>query len=68
MMSSVLFDSPLKDWSNLYTNIRVNGDNVVYYAGFGWKKAGEFTSKEKWNTYLESFSNKINNPLQVSLN
>lgn len=68
MLSSELFDTPLKDWSNLYAQIKVNNNKAIYYAGFGWKKAGEFTSKESWNAYLESFSKKINNPLKVSLN
>ena len=68
MIASTLFDTPLKDESNLFSEVRVNNNKAIYYAGFGWKKAGEFTSKETWNTYLEDFSKKINNPLSVSLN
>ncbi|WP_298496009.1 DUF4861 family protein [uncultured Algibacter sp.] len=68
MISSELFDTPLKDWSNLYAQIKVNNNKAIYYAGFGWKKAGEFTSKKVWNSYLESFSKKINNPLIVTFN
>ena len=68
MLSSELFDTPLKDWSNLYAQIKVNKSKTIYYAGFAWKKAGEFTSKEAWNAYLENFSKKKNNPLKVSLN
>jgi hypothetical protein len=68
MLSSELFDSPLKDWSNLYAEIKVNNGKAVYYAGFGWKKAKEITLKDKWEQYLEEFVLKINNPLQVSLN
>jgi hypothetical protein len=68
MISSELFDTPVKDWSNLYANIKVNEGKVLYYAGFGWKKANEFTTKESWNNYLKEFSKKLNNPLKVTLN
>ena len=68
MISSELFDTPVKDWSNLYANIKVNEGKVIYYAGFGWKKAKEFTSQEEWNKYLETFTLKVNNPLEVTLN
>lgn len=68
LISSTLYDTPLKDRSNLFAEVKVNDGIATYYAGFGWEKAGEFTSKESWNTYLESFSKKINNPLIVLYN
>lgn len=68
MVSSELFDTPIKDWSNLYAEIKVNNNKAIYYAGFGWKEAGEFTTKEAWENYLEIFTLKINNPLIVTLN
>lgn len=68
MISSKLFDTSAKDWSNLYANIKVNEGKVIYYAGFGWKKANEFISKESWNNYLETFTKKVNNPLEVIFN
>jgi hypothetical protein len=68
MLSSELFDTPLKDQSNLYAKIKVNNGKAIYYAGFGWKEAKEFTSKETWENYLETFALKINNPLIVTIN
>ncbi len=68
MISSELFDTPTKDWSNLYANIKVNEGKAVYYTGFGWKKAKEFTSKASWNNYIEEFAKKVNSPLEVILN
>ncbi|MCF7568858.1 DUF4861 domain-containing protein [Sabulilitoribacter arenilitoris] len=68
MISSTLYDTVLKDESNLFAEVKVSNNKAIYYAGFGWKKAGDFTSKENWNAYLESFSKKINNPLIVTLN
>lgn len=56
-----------KDLSNLYATLKVKNNKVVYYAGFGWKKQGEFTTKKSWEKYLEQFANKINNPLIVSI-
>lgn len=66
MISSELFDTPIKDWSNLYAQIRVDQGKAIYYAGFGWKEAKEFTSKDDWEKYLEDFALKINNPLVVT--
>ncbi|MET2984855.1 DUF4861 family protein [Aureibaculum conchae] len=68
MISSELFDSPKKDWSNLFAKVKVNNGKAIYYSGFGWKKAKEFTSQESWETYLEAFALKINNPLVVTFN
>jgi hypothetical protein len=68
ILSSELFDTPVKDWSNLYAQVKVNNGRALYYAGFGWKKADEFTTKEAWENYLETFALKINNPLVVTIN
>lgn len=61
------YDTSKKDLSNAFAHLKVIDEKATYYAGFGWKKAGEFTTKEQWETYLNSFSEKINNPLQVEL-
>ncbi len=59
--------SPKKDLSNLYTQLKVNDGKIVYYAGFGWKKSGQFQTQKAWNQYLGTFANQINNPLQVRI-
>jgi hypothetical protein len=59
--------NPKKDLCNLYVALKVKHDKVVYYAGFGWKKQGEFTTKESWEKYLGQFANKINHPLVVHI-
>ncbi|GAL67170.1 DUF4861 domain-containing protein [Jejuia pallidilutea] len=68
MISSELFDTPVKDWSNLFAKIKVNSGKAIYYAGFGWKKAKEITSKEAWEKHIEAFALKVNNPLKVTIN
>ena len=57
-----------KDLCNLYVNLKVKENKVVYYTGFGWKKQGEFTTKEAWEKYLGQYATKINNPLVVKIN
>ena len=56
-----------KDLCNLYVNLNVKDNKVVYYTGFGWKKQGEFTTKEAWEKYLVVYATKINNPLVVKI-
>ncbi len=68
MISSELFDTSIKDLSNLYAQIKAVNGKVIYFAGFGWKEAEEFTSKEAWENYLETFLLKTNNPLIVNFN
>jgi hypothetical protein len=68
MVSSELYNTPLKDQSNLYAQIKVVDGKAIYYAGFGWKEAKEFSSKEVWEQYLKEFILKLNNPLEVMLN
>jgi hypothetical protein len=55
------------DLSNHYAAIKVVDNKVIYYAGFGWKKQGTFTTKEAWESYLSVFAQNINNPLIVTL-
>ncbi|MFH6998719.1 DUF4861 family protein [Flavobacterium sp. FlaQc-57] len=56
-----------KDLSNLYGNLNVKNNKVIYYVGFGWKKGSPFQTKQQWETYLSTFAKKINNPLVVKL-
>ena len=62
------YDVEAKDVSAAYAHLNVSNNKVVYYAGFGWKKAGNFTTKKEWETYLEMFSKQVNTPLEVSFN
>jgi len=56
-----------KDESNLYVHLKSENGNIVYYAGFGWKKSGQFTTLKEWKAYLKDFALKLNNPLQIVL-
>ena len=56
-----------KDLSNVYAHLKVENNTVTYYAGFGWKKSGQFTNKEAWEAYLDLFAKKIERPLVVKI-
>lgn len=62
-----LYETDLKDESNFYAEIQVQNKKAIYYAGFGWKKSGQFETKESWENYLNAFALKTNNPLIISL-
>ena len=53
------------DESNLFATLNLNNNKVTYYAGFGWKRAGEFTSQKEWEAYLSDFAKKLSSPLKV---
>jgi hypothetical protein len=57
-----------KDESNLFAHIKLNNNKAIYYAGFGWKKSGQFETKEDWEFYLSNFAKRINNPIEVKIN
>lgn len=55
----------MQDASNLFVHISSENTNITYYAGFGWKKSGQFQNKNEWNEYLQHFSEGLKNPLLV---
>ena len=67
MVSFEKYMNPKKELCNLYALLKVKNNKVVYYTGFGWKKQGEFTTKEAWENYLSAYATKINNPLKVTI-
>jgi len=67
MVSFEKYMNPKKELCNLYALLKVKDNKVIYYTGFGWKKQGEFTTKEAWENYLTNYASKINNPLIVKI-
>ncbi len=43
------------------------GQPGVYYAGFGWDKAGQFRNAQEWDDYLRGFSERLKSPLKITL-
>lgn len=56
-----------KDESNLFAHIKTNDDKAIYYAGFGWKKSGQFATKVEWDSYLNRFAESLKSPLEVTV-
>lgn len=42
------------------------GRPLRFYAGAGWSKAGEFTTKDAWDGYLAAWAARIRSPVRVS--
>ncbi|MHA7943637.1 DUF4861 domain-containing protein [Formosa sp. 3Alg 14/1] len=68
MIATEHYVTPMPDRSNLYSQLIVNDNKVVYYAGFAWKESNQYPTKASWEQYLKEFSLKVNSPLEVSIN
>ena len=58
--------SPEKDRSQLYLVTKPRQNTVVFYAGFGWQKSGQFASAAAWDAYLAEFAQRLASPLAVT--
>ncbi len=67
MKDSEIFITKKKDESNLYAHIKTSKNKAIYYAGFGWKKSGQFENIKEWEDYLSRFSECLKYPLQVKI-
>lgn len=56
--------TPVKDQSHVLV-VAEPQDILIFYAGFGWKKSGQYTSAADWDQYLANFSKSIASPLVV---
>ena len=65
MVASEYYVIPLQDRSNLYAQLKVTNNKVIFYAGYAWKESGQYPTKSSWENYLKEFSQKINSPLMV---
>lgn len=43
------------------------GGTLTYYAGAGWSKAGEFTTREAWLDYVAACAARVRSPVRVAL-
>ena len=59
------YETDQVDLSNAYAHLQVRNGKVIYYAGFGWKKSGQFQSQKEWEDYLSQFALKLSKPLKV---
>jgi hypothetical protein len=56
------------DSGNNLVLAKVTSDQPIrYYVGAGWSKAGEFTSKDAWNTYVAACAARAKSPVKVTV-
>ncbi len=55
-----------RDQSHILVLANPANNKLTYYAGFGWKKSGQFNSAQEWDQYLAQFSKRMEEPLVVS--
>lgn len=57
-----------KDENHIYliTN-KATKPAITYYVGYGWERAGQITTVESWQAYLENFKKRIDNPVNILL-
>ena len=56
-----LVDEP--EQSHLLVHMKPINGKVVYYAGFGWKKSGQFEDEKAWIEYLQDYAARISSPI-----
>ncbi|WP_187261631.1 DUF4861 domain-containing protein [Pontibacter beigongshangensis] len=54
-----------RDQSHLLVVASPKDNLLVYYAGFGWDKSGQFESVEEWDLYLADFAKRLASPLEI---
>ncbi len=59
--------APEADGNVLLTTAVPRQGPVVYYAGFGWDRSGDFAGLPDWDRYLEQFSRRLRAPVQVTV-
>ena len=55
------------DLSHLLIHLKPINGRVVYYAGFGWKGSGQFSTEDEWMKYLQNFSQRLAYPLEIKI-
>ena len=58
----------VKDQSQILVLTDARSNRVVYYAGFGWEKSGQFSSPAEWDKYLENFAACLAAPVEIKFN
>lgn len=55
------------DAENNWVNFAIKDNSFNYWSGFGWKKAGQFSSSAEWSAFVSKFSEIKNNPLSIKI-
>ncbi|GAB3586544.1 DUF4861 domain-containing protein [Hymenobacter daeguensis] len=55
-----------KEQSHLLVMATPKENKLVYYAGFGWTKSGQFKTAADWDKYLAEYARRLASPLEVT--
>ncbi|QDA61657.1 DUF4861 domain-containing protein [Hymenobacter jejuensis] len=55
-----------KEQSHLLVMATPKDNTLVYYAGFGWTKSGQFKNAADWDQYLAKYARRLASPLEVA--
>ncbi len=55
-----------EDGNHLVITTAQSGKSVLYYAGAGWDRSGDFRDKAAWHSYLDRFARRLRLPLKIS--
>ena len=61
------FISKTDDTKNQYVKVAIANNKILYYAGFGWKKATIIQDNDQWTNYLNTFSLQLQSPLEIAI-
>ncbi|WP_282086718.1 DUF4861 family protein [Aquimarina algiphila] len=56
-----------ESFNNLWVNTKIQKNHFSYWAGFGWKKSGDFNTSRDWENYLKKEASKKNTPIAITL-
>ncbi|GAB3665761.1 DUF4861 domain-containing protein [Hymenobacter agri] len=56
-----------KEQSHLLVMATPQAGRLVYYAGFGWTKSGQFKTAADWDAYLADYARRVASPLVVTV-
>ncbi len=62
-----LLQKQTADQHNLLLLVKAPGNVASYWAGFGWDKAGQFTTFAAWKTHVDEFSARVRSPIRISV-
>jgi hypothetical protein len=53
------------DADHVFIDLKVIDGQTIYYSGFHWSESKQFKDNMEWKSYLEDFTNKLDNPIQI---
>ncbi|MCU4174187.1 DUF4861 family protein [Carboxylicivirga sp. N1Y90] len=65
LLSTSQIKSDIKDESHALMHLKVIDGKVEFYAGFTWSGSKQYGDNDAWESYLNSFAEKIKYPISV---